>query len=293
MQLFQSTPIFSTLVRQVYTWLTCIILLAVTGLALLWQFVIPKLPKFFLEGSAVLESSLRDDSGIVDRCVLVHPKIDRAKFSTKDFSEAVIEIICSLNNDGLFLSNKLPIRSGEFWNAIFVVDVARWAQVYFVKVGSPCLFESRKGGQRYTECSVESRRFHLARARPPDSNLVADQFGSVQREIGGHSADDLLTKQSRLLCRRIRGIPGGISGLLVGAVNLDRVTGINAQHNEAEQLQHKSYIVKPVFLFLAGVFALGLGCWRLKFCSSLGDLCLGFLGWLGGMFLTTWGVLIF
>jgi hypothetical protein len=94
-------------------------------------------------------------------------------------------------------------------------------------------------------------------------------------------------------CGSTCGFRGRVGGISIGIVNLDRITRINAEDNEPNKLQSKRYIVKPMLLFFGGVFAIGLGWWRLKFCRSASDFCVGLIGLLSGMLLTTWGVLIF
>lgn len=91
----------------------------------------------------------------------------------------------------------------------------------------------------------------------------------------------------------IYGAGSGIGGVSVSAIDFDRIGSIDTEHNQPKKLQPKRHIVEPVLSLFAGILALGLGWWKLKFCDSLADLCYGFGSLLSGLFLTTWGVLIF
>jgi len=112
----------------------------------------------------------------------------------------------------------------------------------------------------------------------------------------------------------ISGIPGSTSGLhylrilflnfrerimrslrrsVAGAINTVGEGGIDTQTPETKNLNYERRIIQPMFLCLAGFMVMVFGYWRLRFCSSAKDLCLGTIGMFVGWPLFTWGTAIF
>src|SRR5437870_5396444 len=69
-----------------------------------------------------------------------------------------------------------------------------------------------------------------------------------------HGADQLLPSQRSLLLNFSESSLSSISRILIGIVNLDCIGGINAKDDKPKQFQTKSYIVKPMFLSVKGLF---------------------------------------
>lgn len=97
-----------------------------------------------------------------------------------------------------------------------------------------------------------------------------------------------------IVCRpygSIGGVSRSIGSFLVGTVDSNRVSSIDAEDNKAYKFEHYRHIIYPVFLLALGTTALCLGWWHL-FCRSGKDLTIGAIGLPLGILLSVWGWLI-
>jgi hypothetical protein len=107
------------------------------------------------------------------------------------------------------------------------------------------------------------------------------------------SAYQLLPHHLGLLLDFSERVVGRIRSLMVCAVNLYRVPGIDRKENDAANFNKRLDSVPPILFLCASNMATGIGWWKLRMCQSRRDCWIGASGLIVGFPASVWGWIVF